>query len=110
MGGITLTLEVGQVVRRHRRRRSQRPLMHRPHKRTRQTTTVVQILISTDVSHHFFNTRPFARTIFVPCFVLYSIGRSQLDLLISLEPVSPDFGFVQMNEHLPQYTKVAGDM
>jgi len=37
---------------------------------------------------------------------------SQLGLLTSLEqPVSPDFGFVAMNEHLPpQYTKVVGEM
>lgn len=40
-----------------------------------------------------------------------SVDGSQLDLLTSLEPVSPDFGFVQMNEHLPpQYAKATGEM
>ena len=43
-------------------------------------------------------------------FVRCSIDRSQLDLLTSLEPVSPDFGYIPMNEHLPQYIKAPGDI
>jgi hypothetical protein len=108
-GGITL--EVGRVVHRHQLRRFQRLPTRRPHRQTRQIIMVVQILISTDVSFHIFNTCPFARTTFVPCSFFCSIRRSPLDLLISLEPVSPDFGFVQMNEHLPpQYTKAVGEI
>lgn len=108
VGGITL--EVDQVVHRHRRRRFLLPPMLHRHRLTPQIIMALEILISADVSLSTFNNRPFARTTFVPCLVLCSIGRSQLNVLTSLEPVSPDFGFVQMNENLPQYTKITGEL